>query len=545
MQKVSKSYRRNLKFDENDPKRYKWHGYRWEELENIWRQLARLIPACVTEVLEFGCGGGEFAEILLQERPDVAYFGYDVVWEYIMQARNRNLPNATFSVQSMYDILLDSRSSSQFLISHGCLFSHVDFSGNDVALRILDFLPSRFSFGFITVYTSRGKRGLQLQNSDVIDRHDFHFGTDMLEGLVSSQKVISLIRSQKESIEAFYETSLSDILLKRGLLTTRVVIILVERLSFDSSLLFTAYLREMVSSCAFRPYIIRNPKQLLHAVSEAGSNLAALYLMQDCIGDSYLLDMTMEEAKRYLKSLDVPIFPAIKDVDYINSKLYTKDLEETRFGMPKSAIFVDSDAQTIEAHFNKLQAQDVHDIVLKKGWSYEGMQIARVNLSKTFNLNEILQSLKIIRNWGNRWELDRYHNQDVLIIQPFNEHLPSRKNEYRCFFLEGEFIGYFAHGVMKNGRKVASELFDSSDEIHCIILDLASSCLNEIVRPKIGIPSIIRVDVSFCFVDGKKVWYVNELEVQPSFYFHLPGVDTKPFQKSILRVMSNLLNATQ
>ena len=63
MQKVSKSYRRNLKFNDNDPKRYKWHGYQWEELENIWRQLARLIPACVSEVLEFGCGGNKNAHV--------------------------------------------------------------------------------------------------------------------------------------------------------------------------------------------------------------------------------------------------------------------------------------------------------------------------------------------------------------------------------------------------------------------------------------------------------------------------------------------------
>ena len=75
--------------------------------------------------------------------------------------------------------------------------------------------------------------------------------------------------------------------------------------------------------------------------------------------------------------------------------------------------------------------------------------------------------------------------------------------------MEGEFVGYFAHGVMKNGRKVASELFDSSDETHGIILELASSCLNEIVRPKIGIPSIIRVDVSFCFVDGKVTFMIG------------------------------------
>ena len=94
------------KYAPGNMRRYGWGEKNIHLLMSLYNELAALVPQGVTRVLELGCGGGEFAEVLFQRRPELAYIGVDITPVFIEHARAR---------MEVADAPLDGTTGYQFL----------------------------------------------------------------------------------------------------------------------------------------------------------------------------------------------------------------------------------------------------------------------------------------------------------------------------------------------------------------------------------------------------------------------------------------------
>ena len=72
-------------------------------VERFYSNLQSLLPDDIETVLEVGCGAGYSAERLTDMLPSVAFEGSDIGEDLITLAKER-VPNASFSVESVYDL---------------------------------------------------------------------------------------------------------------------------------------------------------------------------------------------------------------------------------------------------------------------------------------------------------------------------------------------------------------------------------------------------------------------------------------------------------
>lgn len=167
---------------------------------------------------------------------------------------------------------------------------------------------------------------------------------------------------------------------------------------------------------------------------------------------------------------------------------------------------------------------------------------------------------------------DKYLDFDkrdlIIIIQPYNSIVANRETEYRMWYLNSKFVGYFCFGIVKNDEgKVVKLLnnikYDDTNEIHKHLLDLADKIykfINNEVKKILNKPDFkllaLRIDMSYAtddifqdeysvMIDGKNYrFYCNELEnIDGTFYLNLPILDPKTHKKyESIDFQNNLVN---
>lgn len=176
------------KYGPNDMRRYGWAGQYLcgTFLPDLYNELAQLIPQGATRVLDVGCGGGEFAEVLRQRRPELRYLGIDISSQGIEVARDRlaSSEQYQFICCDFWEFLLGPESKTDmdgeaqllerhahqadissptqwssakqtwdFVISVGCVFSHCSMTHTGLAeqLRLLDVIMKSSERGLLLI----------------------------------------------------------------------------------------------------------------------------------------------------------------------------------------------------------------------------------------------------------------------------------------------------------------------------------------------------------------------------------------------------------
>ena len=285
-----------------------------------------------------------------------------------------------------------------------------------------------------------------------------------------------------------------------------------------------------------------------------------------------------------LEDKNIKIYPPPRFHIYTNSKEYALELyKHTEFVLPHSKTFLlkyDDDNKKekikIEEHINKL-GKICDYTLIKVSYSADMVDIFFI---KNNNETDIKLPLAIKNNVINIEELDKvfklydkyldFDKRDlVIIIQPYNDVVANRETEYRMWYLNSKFVGYFCFGIVKNDEgKVVKLLnnikYDNTNEIHKHLLDLADKIykfINNEVNKILNKPDFkllaLRIDMSYAtdeifqdeysviLEDGIKYrFYCNELEnIDGTFYLNLPILDTKTNKKyESLEFQNNLVN---
>ena len=332
------------------------------------------------------------------------------------------------------------------------------------------------------------------------------------------------------------------------------IIILGEEYWFkiESSSLFTesTYLLnylEKKKDKQFNYVILKNPKELKPKINELKKeNIHALFLFQDVLSDANLNNLTILEMKKYLKSLNVFIYPPIDIIDMfgsknynmiLNTKLKYSELPHTnvlKFSNYKPYIDEKIIVQTMYKVVEKL-FKIFQNIVIKKGYSYNAKQVKILNRNNVKDFYDFKYKIRTL-NYKKFWDqqvnainmdngIDRYY-----IIQGFNKIVSKRNNEYRVFFHNGR-VKYIAHGP-----NIPNYCITNKNQLINEIIKFAKKLFKDFIKiiwPLKRLPILFRIDVSYAidpeFQDEYSVnidefktpirIYANELEIDPTSYF--------------------------
>jgi len=300
------------------------------------------------------------------------------------------------------------------------------------------------------------------------------------------------------------------------------------------------------------------------------------------LADAYKFYQLLEEK-------NIKIYPPPRFHIYTNSKEYALELyKHTKFVLPHSKTFLlkyyenndntdnKKEKTKIEEHINKLSKICVYTLI-KVSYSADMVDIFFI---KNNDKSDIKLPLAITNNVININELDKvfklydkylkFDKRDlIIIIQPYNSIVANRETEYRMWYLNSKFVGYFCFGIVKNEEGKVVKLiynvkYDNSNKIHKHLLDLADKIYNFInneVKKILNKPDFkllaLRIDMSYAtddifqdeysviLEDGKKYrFYCNELEnIDGTFYLNLPILDPKTNKKyEALEFQNKLVN---
>lgn len=169
------------KLDQNGVDDTRKYGYNYRYgpafIKSLFLELAQLVPQGATKVLDLGCGGGGFAKVLHEQRPELQYLGVDLCPFFIEEGRKKmaGIPGYTFECCDFWTFFLggntptarlatcqadgelgDSTSVSadwDFVISCAGVFSHCGDTntGLEQQLQLLDAIERSASRGFILI----------------------------------------------------------------------------------------------------------------------------------------------------------------------------------------------------------------------------------------------------------------------------------------------------------------------------------------------------------------------------------------------------------
>lgn len=334
-----------------------------------------------------------------------------------------------------------------------------------------------------------------------------------------------------------------------------ILVIVIERFSFKEKYVFTNYFYNKIKERGLKIIKVETPKDIINVIEENKNNIYGVYLFQDCICDSYLYDKSMLFAYDYficLEKYNIKVFPDIYMQYLFSSKKYNVDFEKNypQYSLPhtETLVFENFNSKTDIVKFReitikcikKMYDNNIKHIFLKKGFSYESKSVVKLLLtdfvSDEQQINECLVKLERVNNWKLELEISKYEDglNRILIIQPYNKIVENRKNEFRCFFINGKFVNFFVNGDQRrNGGYISLPhiRYDNEDNNHRYMKWFAYNVYNNYIKKQTSKePSIIRIDLSYAideFLDKysvtingeKRRYYVNEIENQPSFYF--------------------------
>lgn len=347
-------------------------------------------------------------------------------------------------------------------------------------------------------------------------------------------------------------------------------------------------LNEIKNNTKYEIVILKTPAELLSKISNIGNHkIKAIFIFQDILSDSFLNKKPIVEIRNIMYNLkdkhNVNIYPGIDMTDTFASKRYYLDLINK---MPYSVLpgsqvykikYKRGEDYTIKNNLYKLSKdmlKKFDKIVIKKGYSYSGIQVRIFNKELLNDKNKFFKKLEQLdyKYSFNRttnakiWEryITRYY-----ILQGFNKVIQNKKNEYRVFFFGGK-AKYIAWGDdipnlctsdfdTDNNKSYSSDDSNVDDDYEVLNKDnnsikklnnLNPALVKEILRfakrvyndylkifwknDLIEHPIIFRVDVSYAIneefidehsinisgFDNKVRLYVNELEIDPTNYFY-------------------------
>jgi hypothetical protein len=281
--------------------------------------------------------------------------------------------------------------------------------------------------------------------------------------------------------------------------------------------------------------------------------------------------------KNYLKELhknNIYIYPQVDIIDNFGGKQYYNTLiNKLQFAaLPYSRVLVFSkysqfkDEKIIKTKLWK----NINDmwkfsdkIVVKKGYSYEGKQVITLNKNEIkdfYSFADKISKLNLRKFFGSFSNsifmdngIDRYY-----ILQPYNQIVVDRNNEFRVFFIDGK-IKYIGKGSRLPNTCIADEIKKPLEyEIIKFAKKLYKKYIPLIWNEKRN-PILFRIDVSYAiddiFQDDYSIKikgydkpiriYCNELEIDPTSYFYnsfLCNADKNFNTKKIQIYMAKTIN---
>ena len=347
-------------------------------------------------------------------------------------------------------------------------------------------------------------------------------------------------------------------------------------------------LNEIKNNDRYTITILKTPKELLSAINSTGkNNIRAIFIFQDIFSDSYLNKKTIKQMKEMMYELtnkfNINIYPGIEMTDTFASKRYYLDLinKMPYSALPGTKVFKvdykggkDNYIKTQLFQLSEEMLKTFDKIVIKKGYSYSGIQVRTFNKDLLNDKNKFFKRLeqldfKFFFNQGTNakfWEKDitRYY-----LLQGYNSVIKNRINEYRVFFFGG-VAKYIAWGddipnlctvdyesdtdsfnyseidtndtddeVLNKERRNINKLNNFNPSLGKEVLRFAKRVYQDYLKifwknNLVEHPIIFRVDVSYALhpsfidehaitipgFDSKVRLYVNELEIDPTNYFY-------------------------
>ena len=361
-----------------------------------------------------------------------------------------------------------------------------------------------------------------------------------------------------------------------------VLLILTHRYSFASHLPFTKKYNELILKTGLKVIYVNNPQDIMPNINKYKNELYGIAIYEQRIYDTYLYDNNLHIIDVFnllqdLKKQGVKIFPDLDDQYFYDTKKYYKKMQHhhKELNMPNSKAIVfkkfnpDDYQLYIDKVFKKvyrLFKKGIFKIIIKKGFTYEQLGVVLLELNDNDNMEEIknklikkLDRLEYIEDWKTNkmipiTELERGIDR-VIIVQPYNEIVADRTKEYRCFFINGEFVNFFAFGAKwtKEGFiRYPNKCYEIDNKIHEHVFQMAKKTFdNFIMKYAKTKPPIIRIDISYMekdyddaiMIDNKYYrFYVNEIEIQPTFYVNLPLI-CKGVNMSTIKYQDKLAHA--
>ena len=288
--------------------------------------------------------------------------------------------------------------------------------------------------------------------------------------------------------------------------------------------------------------------------------------------------LNLRDAYEFYQTLEktgTKIYPPPDFHIYTNSKNYALELyKHPEFVLPHSKVFLLKDAsrdnivwRDMVEHLSHLKKITDFSII-KVGYSADMADVYFIN-NRGINIENIEENHLLYR--FPRKQIIRFDSIDdieiirklyeeyisfdklelVVIIQPFNPVVANRETEYRMWYINGKFVGYFCFGIIrdKDGKLIKlidNEQYNPKNPIHENLLELGNKLykfidkeIKEHIKKENFNIVALRLDMSYATeeifldkysveIDGKKYrFYCNEIEnIDGTYYLNLPIKDS-------------------
>jgi hypothetical protein len=248
----------------------------------------------------------------------------------------------------------------------------------------------------------------------------------------------------------------------------------------------------------------------------------------------------LEELKEIEKQ--VPMYPPVNFFQFTESKKYLELLpNKTNLFMPGTKTFLyykTTASKHLEDICQYLKRKQILKIVIKLGWSGWSDYVYRYSIDD-LDVPEIKQNLLMaLGNYRSIIGLPY-----MVIVQPFNEIISDRQNEYRLHFYNGKMSPITSFGVYTPTPSrdypicIPSNELNPNNSIHASVIQIANKGYDTLSKYIGFTPLMLRIDISWVMENGKKRFYINEFEgINGSFYFLFPYIPKSPRSKRVLDV---------
>jgi hypothetical protein len=323
-----------------------------------------------------------------------------------------------------------------------------------------------------------------------------------------------------------------------------IVIIVSEHISFKSSggsYIIRDLFVSNLQNAGYEPVFIDDPKDFFTIINKYIDRIIFMFIFQSMLDIGWLFEKNLIDMYWMfdeLKNKGISRYPILNDAMTFNSKVYSKMMEDKypECSMPQSkTIFYpvwcsdkyDEYEKKIIERLNELKELGHEKAVLKKGFSGEKHGRRFVDLNNPHKYKSIIKSLEFTDDLGMYTNNGKYDEGcfRIVIIQPFNKVISQRDNEYKMWYLNKKFSGMYHLG----NNKI---LYHYDDPFLNKLKEFGDKVVNNFVKDICKkVPRILRVDVSwvsddklmdkhkFNLNDKNYRLYINEIEVQPTFFF--------------------------